>query len=338
MNLFIIGNGFDLAHGLKTGYTDFKEYLEEHNKPLFNTINTLYRNSYCVLYKFPGDIPFDPETKEISSEDNLLWKNFEKTMKFIDEDFIRVNLNFDLEYNDPYDENLKTMIEDKIENKLMDVSEKLFEFFEKWVRSIDTKGIKKLTSKIKSFDEDENNDDLFLTFNYNFLLEESYNIDNSQICHIHNSIGDKLILGHGNKLKLEEFENELDLLDKKRYDEDGKKNDETIEELEERLSCEENLKYYEITYKDTESIIASHKEFFKGLAKVENIYVIGHSLGDVDLPYFSEILKNIPSKAKWFIHYYSDKEKETFQKVTEKLNITPKNLTILPSSAFFNLK
>ena len=177
-------------------------------------------------------------------------------MEFIDEDFIRVNLNFDLEYNDPDDENLKTMIEDKIENKLMDVSEKLFEFFEKWVRSIDTKGIKKLTSKIKSFDEDENNDDLFLTFNYNFLLEESYNIDMfSIICHIHNSIGDKLILGHGNKLKLEEFENELDLLDKKRYDEDGKKNDETIEKLEERLSCEENLKYYEITYKDTESII-----------------------------------------------------------------------------------
>ena len=49
MNLFIIGNGFDLAHGLKTGYTDFKEYLGEHNKPLFNTINTLYRNSYLCF-------------------------------------------------------------------------------------------------------------------------------------------------------------------------------------------------------------------------------------------------------------------------------------------------
>ena len=28
MNLFIIGNGFDIAHGLKTRYTDFAEYLK----------------------------------------------------------------------------------------------------------------------------------------------------------------------------------------------------------------------------------------------------------------------------------------------------------------------
>lgn len=29
MNLFIIGNGFDLAHGLATKYNDFKEYLQK---------------------------------------------------------------------------------------------------------------------------------------------------------------------------------------------------------------------------------------------------------------------------------------------------------------------
>ena len=29
MNLFIIGNGFDLAHGLKTSYEDFRRYLLE---------------------------------------------------------------------------------------------------------------------------------------------------------------------------------------------------------------------------------------------------------------------------------------------------------------------
>ena len=29
MKLFIIGNGFDLAHGLKTSYEDFRAYLQE---------------------------------------------------------------------------------------------------------------------------------------------------------------------------------------------------------------------------------------------------------------------------------------------------------------------
>lgn len=317
MNLFIIGNGFDIAHGLKTRYTDFAEYLKINDINIYNKICAIYEN--------------------LSVEDRL-WKNFEKTMEFIDEDLIRMETDFDLEYEDKYDDGLKSMIETQIQNNLIEIAESLFYYFRSWASSIQTKGIKKLTSKIKGFDEDEDNEDLFLTFNYNFLLEESYNVDNSQICHIHNSIDDELILGHGNKLKLEELENELDLLDKKWYDEDGKEDYETIEELEERLSYEENLKYYEITYKDTESILASHKEFFKGLTKVKNIYVIGHSLGDVDLPYFSEILKNIPSKTKWFIHYYSDEEKETFQKVTEKLNITPENLMILPSSTFFDLK
>ena len=28
-NLVIIGNGFDLFHGIKSSYWDFKEYLEE---------------------------------------------------------------------------------------------------------------------------------------------------------------------------------------------------------------------------------------------------------------------------------------------------------------------
>ncbi|WP_375104117.1 AbiH family protein [Paenibacillus sp. RS8] len=29
-SLFIIGNGFDLAHGMKTSYEDFHEYLKEN--------------------------------------------------------------------------------------------------------------------------------------------------------------------------------------------------------------------------------------------------------------------------------------------------------------------
>lgn len=316
MNLFIIGNGFDIAHGLKTRYTDFAKYLKINNIDLYDRICTIYGNLF---------------------NEEFLWKSFEKTMEFIDEDFIRINTDFNLEYMDEYDDELKSMVETKIQNNLIETAQSLFNYFKKWVSSIQTKRIKRLTSRIKGFDEDEENEDLFLTFNYNFLLEESYNVDNSQICHIHNSIGDELILGHGNKLKLEEFENELNRLDEKRYDEDGEENYETIEELEERLSCEENLKYYEITYKDTESIIVSHKEFFQGLTKVENIYVIGHSLGAVDLPYFEEILKNISSETKWFIYYYSNKEKEIFQKVTEKLNIKPENLMILHSSVFFDL-
>ena len=34
-SLVIIGNGFDLAHGLKTGYSDFREWLLQHDQSGF---------------------------------------------------------------------------------------------------------------------------------------------------------------------------------------------------------------------------------------------------------------------------------------------------------------
>lgn len=53
--LIIVGNGFDLAHGLKTSYEDFllwllkKSMLQERkeikNHPLFNFINLEYKNT-----------------------------------------------------------------------------------------------------------------------------------------------------------------------------------------------------------------------------------------------------------------------------------------------------
>lgn len=40
MDILIVGNGFDLAHGLKTSYKDFLEYCEEQNsKRIIGLIN-----------------------------------------------------------------------------------------------------------------------------------------------------------------------------------------------------------------------------------------------------------------------------------------------------------
>lgn len=44
MNLLIIGNGFDLAHGLPTYYTDFLKFVNE--------ANDYYNNFYLKKLKF----------------------------------------------------------------------------------------------------------------------------------------------------------------------------------------------------------------------------------------------------------------------------------------------
>ncbi|MBQ7995508.1 MAG: hypothetical protein IJ247_04770 [Bacilli bacterium] len=36
MRIFIIGNGFDLSHGLETRYKDFKKYIEQTYLLTFN--------------------------------------------------------------------------------------------------------------------------------------------------------------------------------------------------------------------------------------------------------------------------------------------------------------
>lgn len=42
MNLVIIGNGFDLAHGLPTKYTDFHNYLEKTNPNCIDRLDSLF--------------------------------------------------------------------------------------------------------------------------------------------------------------------------------------------------------------------------------------------------------------------------------------------------------
>ena len=42
-HLYIIGNGFDLCHGLPTNYGHFRDYVKEHDKELSELVeNTIF--------------------------------------------------------------------------------------------------------------------------------------------------------------------------------------------------------------------------------------------------------------------------------------------------------
>lgn len=58
--LHIIGNGFDLHHGLKTSYGDFRNWLENNDSGLLTNINFYY-----------GGQGYNKDGKD------LLWVNFE---------------------------------------------------------------------------------------------------------------------------------------------------------------------------------------------------------------------------------------------------------------------
>ena len=73
-NLFIIGNGFDLSHGIKSSYKDFREYLKrkyaptEHEIYDIPTINLEHIYDYSDIADFWFNV-FDIEWSKF--EDSL---------------------------------------------------------------------------------------------------------------------------------------------------------------------------------------------------------------------------------------------------------------------------
>lgn len=62
MKLYIIGNGFDIAHGLPTQYWDFRKYLEKVDYDFLRAFEMRY-------YIYPN---MSDEAKK-----NLLWNELE---------------------------------------------------------------------------------------------------------------------------------------------------------------------------------------------------------------------------------------------------------------------
>ena len=94
-------------------------------------------------------------------------------------------------------------------------------------------------------------------------------------------------------------------------------------------------KFYKSTYKDTKSIIKSNENIFNQYKDVKEVYVYGHSMGDVDKPYFMEIKRHISPDANWFIYILNSKdEKKSWIKKVDFLKIDNERLHFLESSTF----
>ena len=88
MKLYIIGNGFDIAHGLPTQYWDFRTYLEHV--------------AYDFLQAFEEHYYIYPNMSD-DAKKKLLWNELETNLANIDEDIIIENatsIEMDLESGD----------------------------------------------------------------------------------------------------------------------------------------------------------------------------------------------------------------------------------------------
>jgi Bacteriophage abortive infection AbiH len=155
--------------------------------------------------------------------------------------------------------------------------------FREWVDGIDISGAKR---RFK-FDPSSR----FITFNYTSTLQEIYGIEDSKVLHIHGRARKtELVFGHG-----------VDIAEEDEFDPETGESNRTM-----FSDAEGSAKYPLYAFKkQVEEIIDTNRSHFVTLNDISEIVIIGHSLNDVDLPYFLQIA-NYATSCKWTVYCYQE--------------------------------
>lgn len=295
-NLFIIGNGFDIAHGIPSKYTDFQKFIRslymteelvdksydsfspwrysvprtnnvlghfDENQP-YTLIDVLGFLDYCISRSQNPNVPYN---YYINSD----WWSIEEVLGKLDlKEF----------FLDKEDEAFEENYNDK-EWLLYDIAE-CFKYLDRlaamWARQIDVNNV----HPIKDFSKLINNNrllpinnDFFITFNYTPTLEVVYGV--KEVIHVHGVAGGRVMLGHAPNIDVAHF-----------------------------CICNSIPEYCKhaaqvllnITQKDTKkNILRLSNLITQKCAGVTDIYSYGFSFADADLPYVSLVCKVIDTES-----------------------------------------
>jgi hypothetical protein len=298
-SLYIIGNGFDLMHGVPSSYYSFRDSMGRQNE---------LRNA-LELY--------------IRKED--LWADFEESLAHLDDEAMLGTVNdwMDiLNVKDQFDDDFSAadffMAAETATGSAQTIMRELPKRFRKWVSTL-----KPLDSE-KSLEDIIAKQSTFINFNYTEFLETIYGVPKKNVWYIHGDRREKkeLILGHAPGA---EFEVEINT--RGRSSELSKMKNQTAYDLHETAGYQLNH-YYDSTTKKSNDVIKANKDRFKALSQVENIVVIGHSLSPVDYPYFKEIINcnQNATNMQWFISWYSSDDLKRISEFISNLKIMSSNV------------
>lgn len=323
MKLYIVGNGFDLHHGLPTSYghyktflksnyadtaLDFEEFVGLQNNKLnaWNDIEASLKINYRQLLHKYADLPFVEEEIDQKS----YWNS--------------QNVSFTHMIN-----------ENELQGRIQRLTDFITDFtgryLYEWLMSIE---VKKAVPDLPLHP-----DDLYVTFNYLDTLEAIYNISDKNVFHIHGSIKKLYDLKkkaaaykkefieensqmHGHKEALDTWnffeypsylnahirqeiqfgaainlQREKNMLEKW-FNTDPKLSDylaPSILNLEEFM--EKSSKQLSKNFKQLTKFAWTHSD-------IDTIVVMGHSLNSIDDPYYKEILVPFFRDKLWVFYAY----------------------------------
>jgi Bacteriophage abortive infection AbiH len=292
--LYIIGNGFDLHHGIPSEFADFKEFVREHDSDLLKAIE-----SYLLAIR----------------ED---WKDLESALATIEVEGIVNDLeHFMTSYGaDDWSDSGHHDFQYEVSRVVECLSVELRRRLCQWICQVPIPTPETVSVRLPTIDQTA----LFLTFNYTPTLQKLYSVPDTHILHIHgraNRSDDNLILGHAwNPGERPSLNDRAD-----------------IEELDTRLIEAHGIldRYFSDTFKPSARLIREHSCFFERLANLEEVCVLGHSLSAVDSPYFHALLTVAgAASAQWRVACYEESDFLTMPKALLDLGIKASRIT--PSS------
>lgn len=262
--LYIIGNGFDLWHGIPSGLGDFKEYVQDTDSDVYREVE-----------------------EYLPAGEN--WNGLELALAELDADMLIDNLgHFMASYGDEdWSDSGHHDFQSEVEKVVDRLSTELQAHFADWVRALPIPTRDTTPRRLSKLDRQA----LFLSFNYTSTLNIIYGAASQQVLFIHGCAAqpdDELILGHAWSPSTRRSLND-------RPD---------IEEIDTRLMEANSIidDYFSATFKHSAELIAQNASFFASLATVEQVVVLGHSLSSVDAVYFQALLAQpCVAHARWII-------------------------------------
>lgn len=262
--LYLVGNGFDLWHGIPSSYASFKSYVQQHNLLLFEAIEDY--------------LPAGPN-----------WNQLESALADIDVDHVIDELGqFMMSYGaDDWSDAGHHDFQYETKQLVQLLSTGLREEFAHWIRQLPIPSPGAAQQRLQTIDPVA----LFLNFNYTSTLRDLYTVADSRVLHIHGRADHRdcdLVLGHAWNPTAR-----LSLNDRP-----------DIEEIDTRLMEVHDIldSYFSSTFKPAVRIIEENSSFFHALSQVREVLILGHSLSPVDEPYLRAIIAEITlSEARWVI-------------------------------------
>lgn len=308
--LYIIGNGFDIHHGIPSKYSSFQEWLSHFDKDTLSKLEEIFDT--CVLE---------------------WWYEFEKNLgnAYDVKPYVEgVTSDHRPDYgSDDYRDRDLYEAKNEIEWDFGGLLQSLRYDFQCWANSLHIESTNRAIDIIRR-------DSFFLTFNYTHTLEKLYGIPSSQILHIHGDISckDSILVGHGRdyasiRADLDDLcEDPPDSLPVGQYYRwYGDAVSRTMDDFPTIMAKDTTASLMMSVQKNVATVISKNQSFFRSLKEVEKIYIYGFSFSDIDIPYIEEVMNNVQTEVVDVeISYYSPNDqaraKAVFEKIPKPNNIS----------------